>query len=66
MAAHYTKTYVNWEQIPVILNVAQICILLQISDRTARNLLQNQKIKGKNIGGKWLVTKDSLLDYFNS
>ncbi len=66
MAKKYTQPYVNWEQLPLLLTVSHLCILLQITDRTARKLIQTDQIRGKNIGGKWIVPKDNLLKYLNS
>lgn len=66
MAKKYTQPYVNWEQLPLLLTVSHLCILLQVTDRTARKLLQNQTIKGKNLGGKWVVPKENLQNYLNS
>ena len=61
----YSKTYVNWGQVPVVLNVSDVCIILRVSDRTVRNLLTAGKLKGRQTDGKWLITKDNLLKFLD-
>lgn len=65
MALKYSKTYVNWEQVPLVLSVSEVCILLRVSDRTVRNYLTAGELKGKQTDGKWFITKDNLLKFLN-
>ena len=64
--ARYTKTYMNWEQVPLVLNVSEVCILLHVSDRTVRNLLTSGKLKGRQMDGKWLITKDNVQKFLDN
>ena len=66
MALKYSKTYVNWEQVPLVLSVSEVCVLLRVSDRTVRNYLIAGELKGKQTDGKWFITKDNLLEFLNS
>ena len=61
----YSKTYVSWGQVPVVLNVSDVCIILRVSDRTVTNLLNSGKLKGKKMDGKWVITKDNLQKYLD-
>lgn len=63
MALKYTKTYVDWSQVPLVLSVSEACILLRVSDTTVRNFLNSGRLKGTQTDGKWLITKDSMLNF---
>ena len=63
MAMKYTKTYVDWAQVPLVMSVSEACILLRVSDATVRNFLTSGKLKGTQTDGKWLITKDSMLKF---
>ena len=65
MATRYTKTYVDWSQVPLVLSVSEVCILLRVSDRTVRNYLTAGALKGKQTDGKWFITKENLLNFLN-
>lgn len=63
MAMKYTKTYVEWSQVPLVLNVSEVCILLRVSDATIRNMLKKGRLKGCQNDGKWFITKDSVQQF---
>ncbi len=61
----YTKMYMNWAEVPQVLNVKEVCQLLRISDVTAGLMLKKGVIKGNKIGREWRIDKDSLREYIN-
>lgn len=64
--AAYTKTFVDWSQVPLVLSVSDVCIILRTSDRTVRNYLENKKLIGVRKDGKWYVKKENLLKFLES
>ena len=64
--AAYTKTFVDWSQVPLVLSVSDVCIILRASDRTVRNYLENKKLIGVRKDGKWYVKKENLLKFLES
>lgn len=50
---------------PDVLNLKEMCCLLDITDNTARKLLINGEIKGKKVGKEWRILKQNVLDYLS-
>ena len=46
-----------------IFNVKELCELLSLSYLTLTRYLKEGTIKGRKVGGKWLVTDDALKEY---
>lgn len=65
MAMKYTKTYVDWAQVPLVLSVSDVCVILRTTDRTVRNYLESKKLKGVRVDSKWYVRKESLERFLN-
>lgn len=63
MAMKYTKKYIDWSQVPLVMSVSEACILLRVSDATVRNFLKSGALKGRQTEGKWFITKDSMLQF---
>lgn len=55
--------YREWESLPVVLTLEEVCAVLRVCDKTARGLLQKGELKGRTVGGHWLVTRQALKDY---
>lgn len=43
--------------------VKDIAELLNVSEKTIRNILKQGKLKGKKVGVKWVTTKKMLDEY---
>ena len=56
----------SWESLPLILTVADVCRLLEISKPTALKLLNEGTLSGKKLGNKWVVDKENLKNYLRS
>lgn len=48
-----------------VYNVNDIAEALHITPRTVLNYLRSGRLKGAKIGGKWLVTRENLLELIN-
>ncbi len=64
MPMRFTRTYTDWERIPVLMELTDVCCLLRCSDVTAIKYIRQGKIKGNKFGNKWLVDRDSVREYF--
>ena len=58
----YTKTYTNWDELPINLTVEMVCSVLFMNEKVVQRKLAAGEIKGIKIGGKWLVPKKNLID----
>jgi predicted site-specific integrase-resolvase len=47
-------------------NLKELTDKLDVTIVTLRNYINEGKLKGRKMGGKWFVTEDSLKEYFNS
>lgn len=65
MAMKYTKTYVDWSQVPLVLSVSDVCVILRTTDRTVRNYLDKKKLKGVRVDNKWYVKKENLVKFLD-
>lgn len=45
------------DEIPLVVDVAFICDLFQVSDRTVLNLISRGEIKAQKIGVQWRIPK---------
>lgn len=58
----WTRTFINWDQIPVLMTVQEACILLRMSDQTVRNWIKNGTLRGITVGASIRVEKQSVID----
>ena len=56
----WTKTYTNWDEVPVVLDVDGAAIVLHYNEDTVRRLLQSGKLKGTKAGKSWRVDKENI------
>lgn len=56
----YTKTYTNWDELPVNLTVEMVCCLLFLNEKVVQRKLAAGELKGTKIGGKWIIPKEPL------
>ena len=49
----------------VLYDVAGLCKVLGITEKTARKLFREGKIKGKKLAKKWYVPGSSIKSYFS-
>ncbi|HCA28870.1 MAG TPA: hypothetical protein DEP23_04520 [Ruminococcaceae bacterium] len=60
----YTRTYTNWRQVPVVMDLQTACIILGRSYDGLKKDAQSGKFPAfKNGTKKWAVNKDDLLTY---
>ena len=62
-APQYTRTFVNWEDVPMVLSVKELCQVLKISDKTALKLLNDGVILGQHVGQEWRISRDAVRRY---
>lgn len=58
----WTKTYTDWDQVPLLMTVQEVCILIRRSDETVRQMIKDGTLKGITEGHRFLVTKQSVMD----
>lgn len=61
----WTKTYTDWDQVPIFMTVQEVCILLRRSDESVRQMVKDGTLKGITEGHKFLITKQSIIDLIN-
>ena len=57
------KPITQWEDVPVIVDLALVCRILGISLPTAKKLVYNGELPAKKVGSCWRITKDALRQY---
>lgn len=58
------KYYTDWDQIPVVVDLATAAVILNLSYDCLQKLSRTGKFPAfRNGNRKWAVTKDSLLTY---
>lgn len=66
MPMRFTKTYTDWDRIPVLLEITDVCCLLRCADVTVVKYIKQGKIKGNKLGNRWLIDRDSVREYFQN
>lgn len=59
-APRRTKIPVNWEALPIVLDVSTVAILLDASESYIRKALQSGELPGGKIGREWRIDRDKL------
>lgn len=62
----FTKIYMNWEQLPLIMTLEEACCLIRASDVTVRKYITEGKIRGVKCGNGWRIERDSIKKLFFS
>lgn len=52
--------YRDWEQLDLVLDVEQLCVVLRITEPTALKLLQSGEIPGWQIARRWRISREAL------
>lgn len=55
--------YTDYEQLPLVLSVADVMNVLNIGRNTAYDLVRSNQIRSIRIGHKHRVPKDALLEF---
>ena len=58
----WTRTYVNWDQVPVLMTIQECCNLLRWSDQTVRNRIKDGSLRAITVSKSFLVEKQSVID----
>lgn len=61
----YTMKYTDWNQVPLFLTITETCCLLRWSDESVRKRIKDGTLKAITTGGKFLITKDSIIALIN-
>lgn len=61
----WTRTFTDWNQVPLLLSVQETCQLLHWSDVTVRRRINDGTLKAIKEGNKFLVSKQSIIDLIN-
>lgn len=56
--------YRDWDELPVVLNMSQCAVILDITYETARKWAKNGTLPGVKIGDIWCVEKVQLKQMF--
>jgi excisionase family DNA binding protein len=56
------KVYTEYDKVPVLMTVQQAANLLQMSERTVLNLINNNEIEATKYGKEWRISKEKLLN----
>lgn len=64
MPMRFSKTFTDWEKMPVLLSLEDACCLLRRADVTVVNYIKKGYIKGNKIGSGWMIDRDSVREYF--
>lgn len=63
----HTRTFTNWNQVPIVMDLQTACIILNKSyDRLKKDSRQGKFPAFKNGDRKWAVSKDDLLAYIEA
>lgn len=58
-----TKFITNWNEVPLVVDLAYVSRLLGISNKYARQLVVSGKIAGFKVGKYWRIKKETLKIY---
>lgn len=64
--AKQTKYITNWDDVPVVVDLAYISLLLGISNEFARQLVSKGTIKAFKVGKYWRIKKEDLKSFIES
>ena len=53
-------TYTNWNAVPLMLDITQAAILMQITPENLRKLCQQGKVPAIHIGKEWRIDRDAI------
>lgn len=59
----YTKTFYDWDEVPLFLETTDLCNLLHLSEPTIIRMLNSGEIKGVRFGKQWRVNKSDFMEY---
>ena len=46
-------------------DIEEIAEMLKVTTRTIHNYIKAEKLKGQQIGGKWLISEENLKNFLN-
>lgn len=55
--------YRSWNEVPLVLNLEQLCVVLNCTDKTAKQLLVSGKIKANKDGRCWRIDREMVREY---
>lgn len=58
-----TNNVYEWDSLPVVLKLPDVCRILHVCDRTARKYLQAGEIPSIKVGKSYVVERDKLRRY---
>lgn len=64
MPMKFTMTFTDWDRMPVLLQMEQVCCLLKCADVTVVKHINLGHFKGNKLGKRWMIDRDSVREYF--
>lgn len=64
MPMKFTMTFTDWDKLPVLLQMEEVCCLLKCSDVTVVKHINLGHFNGNRLGRRWLIDRDSVREYF--
>lgn len=58
-----TTFFYDWSEVPVVVDVAMVCILLQLSEARVKQLCAKGELKATKTGKMWRINKRDLMEY---
>lgn len=58
--------YKSWDDLPLILSLAQVSILTDMGPERIRQLCAAGELPGFKVGSKWRIDKNDLQEFWNS
>ena len=52
--------WTDWDALPVLMTVEEVCAVMKISETTALKLLNSGELPGRKIAGSWRISKSDL------
>lgn len=63
-SSKWTQQFFDWDSIPLLMTIEESAQLLRVSQETVRNMVKENKIKGKLIGTAYRIEKSSIRELF--
>lgn len=57
------RNYNNWDSLPVTLDMADVCILLKLTDDAVSRRIKRGELPARKTGSKWLFSRDAVRNY---
>jgi excisionase family DNA binding protein len=59
----HRSLFTDWDTVPLILTVSQVCQILTVSRETLYRLLRSGEVRSRKIGRRRVITKAALREF---